>query len=214
MVFVEQTGPGVEQLHGIRSTVDDLVGQQVPHDVAQAQEEAHGGLRVSMHLRAGVDELLVPRAAGDQVHPNGPWTSCKTEPCNVPRQHVRQRRKGVGGPWGVRPCLKFRPCLDVIEGEGRDANAAAVLDLVAKGRKRGEDVAEHDGGIELRVPLDRLCRDGGAQVEVLAAFPEIGLFRQSTVLWKMTSGLPHEPHRRSVNRFVAEGRHHAFTSVH
>ena len=110
--------------------------------------------------------------------------------------------------------LKFRPCLDVIEGEGRDANATAVLDFVAKGRKRREDVAEHDGGVELRVPLDRLCRDAGAQVEVLAAFPEIGLLRQCTVLRKVTSGLPHEPHWRSINRFVAEGRHHAFTPVH
>ena len=99
----------------------------------------------------------------------------QTEPRNVPRQHVRQRRKGVGGPWGMGSRLKFRPCLDVIEGEGRDANATAVLDLIAKGRKRREDVAEHDGGVELRILLDRLCRDGGAQVEVLAAFPEIGL---------------------------------------
>ena len=113
--------------------MNDLVGQQVPHDVAQAEEEAHGGLRVSMHLRTGVDELLVPRAAGDQVHPNGPWTSCKTEPRNVEAAR-RQRRKGVGGQ-GMGSRLKFRPCLDVIEGEGRDANATAVLDLIAKGRK-------------------------------------------------------------------------------
>ena len=167
-----------------------------------------------MHFRTGVDEFLVARAARNQVESNGPWAPGETEPRNVPRQHVRQGREGIGGPWCVRTCLKFRPRLDVIEIERRDANAAAVFDVVAKGRKRSQDVAEHDGGIELWVALNRLCRDGGAQVEVLAAFPEIGLLRQSTVLWKVTSGLPHEPHRRAVNRFVAEGSHHAFTPVH
>ena len=111
--------------------MDRLVGQQVPHDVAKAQEEADGGLRVGMHLCTGVDEFLVARPAGDQVHANGPRAPRKTEPRNVPRQHIRQCRKGVGGPWGVGSRLKFRPCLDVIEGEGRDANATAVFDLIA-----------------------------------------------------------------------------------
>ena len=40
--------------------------------------------------------------------------------------------QGRWRPMGVGPRLKFRPCLDVIEREGRDANAAAVLDLVTK----------------------------------------------------------------------------------
>ena len=140
----------------IGSSVHDLIGEQVAEDVAKAHEQTHGRFGFSVDFGSGVDEFLVAGSSSNQVQPHRPWAARKAKASHVTGQHVGQCGERVRSPWCVRPGVEGRPRFHLVEGKRRDANAAAVFDLVAQRRQRGEDVAEHDGGVELRIPLNRL----------------------------------------------------------
>ena len=107
-----------------------------------------------------------------------------------------------------------RPVVDVIKGERVDANAAAVLHLVAQRWEGRENVAEDDGGVDGTVPVEGLHRDVGAEVKVLTALPKRVLGGEFSVLGKVAARLAHEPHRGAVDGLAVQSGNDPLFAVH
>ena len=70
--------------------------------------------------------------------------------------------------------------------------------------ERQENIRENNGGVE-RKALDRLQSDLSSQFGCLAHLENRMAGAQASIFGHVPTGLPHEPHRRTIHRFPPAG---------
>ena len=207
----QHAAPGVEHLQRLR-TGRALGGQVGDHGIGVDRQQAVQGGRFVQRHRLDAGEVLAaaafhhvagqrPRAAGkaDERHlavqfaADHPYRVHHVAQFGFHVRHAQLRR--VGG--AAHGALELR---------------ALAFDEVQAQPHRigdGQDVGEQDGGVQVET-AQRLQRHFTGDLRVLRHAQEAaGFLAGGAVLRQVTTGLAHQPYRRAIHGFAAQGAQEA-----
>ncbi len=208
--------PAVEDLHGLDTGLD-LPAQVRNGEITKPLEERPPGVRVGSHERAR-SVVRARGAAVDEICGQREWRAGKADERDV--ELLAQEAHRLEDVRNLR--LRFEPT------QSRDVRARSKRlgddgsspgldsDVDTERLDRHHDVGEQDRGVEFE-SAQRLHRDLDGEIRVPDGLENVVVPTQLSVFGEVPAGLPHEPHRRAVDRLpparaqepiVHGGRHH------
>ena len=120
--------------------------------------------------------------------------------------HGRHARRVEGNGLEAQDLLDLEPEPRLARDRVEDGTLSFhETHALAQGVRHHQNIREQNGGIEA-VPADRLQRHLGSQLGIIAEVEKRAcLPADCSVLGKIPSGLPHEPHGRHSGGFALKG---------